>query len=296
MNRARAAASVLVAALGVAALVALLVHAGPGRVADAVCRMRGGIAAAILLEGLRIAAETWGARAMFGARHVPRRALARAQLLGYALCYVLPAGRAVAEACKAALLSPHVPRARVIGVALANQATALLAVGIASAVCIALTGSRCPHPLAVVLVLHAVVTLAAGLALCVLGARRMPAAGKRTAFASMLVSRALQAASVLAVVRAAAPGSRVLDACCVWGLHLLGASAGDVALAQVGFTDGALVLGAAAAHLDAVSALSIALGIRLAQLTWVVLGAGAGLVLAPGGGDYRSICIPSSTT
>jgi hypothetical protein len=284
-----------VAALGVAALVALLVHAGPARVADVLCRMRGGIAVAIVLEGLRIAAETWGARAMLGAARLPRRALARAQLVGYALCYVLPAGRAVAEACKVGLLSPYVSRARAVGVALANQAMALLAVGIASAGCVALIGSRCPRPLTMVLVVHAAVTLAAGGTLWVLSARRMPETGKRTALVSMLVSRALQAASVLAVVRAAAPGSGVLDACCVWGLHLLGASAGDVALAQVGFTDGALVLGAAAAHLDAVGALSIALGVRLAQMTWVVLGAGAACVLSPDGA-HRSICIPSSTT
>jgi hypothetical protein len=191
-----------------------------------------------------------------------------------------------------------VPRARILGVALANQTMALCAVGIASAGCVALTGARCAHPLALALVLHAGVTLAAGAGLWVWAARRMPAEGKRVAFTTMLLSRALQAASVLAVVRAASPGAGLLDACCVWGLHLLGASVGDAALAQVGFTDGALVLGASAAHLDAVSALSIALGVRLAQITWVVLGAVATLLLSPAKSraPQRSICIPSSTT
>jgi hypothetical protein len=210
----------------------------------------------------------------------------------------LPAGRAAAEVCKGVLLSPHVPRGRVIGVALANQAMALLAVGIASAGCVALIGARCPRPLATVLVLHAAVTLAAGMGLWVWAAPRMPAEGKRTALASMLLSRVLQAASVFAVVRAASPASGLLDGCCVWGLHLLGASAGDAALAQIGFTDGALVLGASAAHLDAVAALSIALGVRLAQMTWVLLGAGVACVLSPPSKTepQRSICIPSSTT
>lgn len=295
MNRARTVASALVAALGVAALVALLLHTGPARVAEVLGRMGGGIAVAAVLEGLRIASETWGARAMYGPGLVPRRSLLRAQLVGYALCYVLPVGRAVAEACKVPMLSPFVLRARVVGVALANQAMALLAVGFASAACLALTGAGCPRPLATVLGLHAAATLAVGAVLWALSARRMPPEGKRIALGSMLLSRALQAASVLAIVHAASPGAGVLDALRVWGLHLLGASAGDVALAQVGFTDGALVLGASAAHLDAASALSIALGVRLAQMTWVLLGAVAAGLLSPGP-PQRSICIPSSTT
>jgi hypothetical protein len=63
----------------------------------------------------------------------------------------------------------------------------------------------------------------------------------------------------------------------------------------MGFTDCALVLGASTAHLDAASALSIALGVRLAQMTWVLLGAGAASLLSSGPAQ-RSICIPSSTT
>jgi hypothetical protein len=237
--------------------------------------MRWAIAAAVAFEGVRVVSETWGARALCGP-DVPRRALVRAQLAGYALCYVLPAGRAVAEACKAVMLSPHVPRARVVGVALANQAMALVAVGLASSSCAVVAHARLAGPLATVLAVHSAVTLGAGLALLLTAARRMPATGKRAALLAMLASRLAQAGAVLVLVRAAAPHAGVLDGLTVWGLHLMGASVGDLALAQVGFTDGALVLGAAAAHLDAASALSVALAVRAAQLAWVVVGVAAG--------------------
>ena len=274
-KRARAIASLVVAVLGVAALVGFVVHAGPSHVAEVLVRMRWAVATAVVFEGVRVVAETWGARALYGPV-VPRGALVRAQLAGYALCYVLPAGRAVAEACKAAMLSPCLPRARVVGVALANQAMALVAVGVASSGCAVVAHARLAGPLATVLSVHSAVTLGAGLLLLVTAARRMPASGKRVALVAMLASRAAQAGAVLVLVRAAAADAGVLDGLTVWGLHLMGASVGDLALAQIGFTDGALVLGAAAAHLDPASALSVALAVRAAQMTWVVVGALAG--------------------
>jgi hypothetical protein len=106
----------------------------------------------------------------------------------------------------------------------------------------------------------------------------------------MLASRVAQAGAVLVLVRAAAPHAGVLDGMTVWGLHLMGASVGDVALAQLGFTDGALVLGAAAAHLDAASALSVALAVRAAQMTWVAVGVVVGACrLSPRQGTLVSL-------
>jgi hypothetical protein len=188
---------------------------------------------------------------------------------------VLPAGRTVAEACKAAMLSSYVPRARVVGVALANQAMALVAVGLASSSCAAIAHARLAGPLAALLATHSAVTLGAGLLLLLTAARRMPATGKRVALAATLASRLAQAAALLVLVRAASPDAGVLDGLTVWGLHLMGASVGDIALAQVGFTDGALLLGAAAAHLDAASALSVAMAVRAAQMAWVAVGVAA---------------------
>ena len=101
------------------------------------------------------------------------------------------------------------------------------------------------------------------------------------ALLAMLASRMAQAGTILVLVRAAAPHAVLLDGLTVWGLHLMGASVGDIALAQVGFTDGALVLGAAAAHLDAASALSVALAVRAAQLTWVAVGVVVAFARAP---------------
>jgi hypothetical protein len=275
MKRARFVATLVAAALGVAAMVGFVWHAGPAHVAEVLVRMRWAVVAAILFEGMRVVAETWGARALCGPE-VPRRALVRAQLAGYALCYVLPAGRAVAEACKAAMLSPHLPRPRVVGVALANQAMALVAVGVASSLCVVVARVSLSGPLETALAVHSAVTLGAGLLLLVTAVRRMPPTGKGIALLAMLGSRAAQAGAVLVLLRAAAPHADVLDGVTVWGLHLMGASVGDIALAQVGFTDGALLLGAAAAHLDAASALSVALAVRAAQMAWVGVGVAAG--------------------
>jgi len=275
MRRARTIASLVAAVLGVAGMIGFVLHAGPSHVAEVLVRMRWAVAMAVAFEGVRIVSETWGARALYGP-DVPRPALVRAQLAGYALCYVLPAGRAVAEACKAAMLSPYLPRARVVGVALANQALALVAVGGASSLCAVVAHARLAGPLAMVLAVHSAVTLGAGLLLLVTAVRRMPPTGKRVALLAMLASRVAQAGGILVLVRAAAAHASALDGLTVWGLHLMGASVGDIALAQVGFTDGALMLGAAAAHLDAASALSVALAVRAAQMTWVAVGVVAG--------------------
>ena len=288
MKRARFIVSLVVAMLGVAAMVGFVVHAGPSRVAGVLVRMRWAVAAAVAFEGVRVVSEAWGARALYGPS-VPRPALVRAQLAGYALCYVLPAGRAVAEACKAAMLSPYLPRARVVGVGLANQAMALVAVGLASSLCAVVAEARLAGPLATVLSVHSAVTLGAGLLLLVTAARRMPATGKRAALLAMLASRVAQAGAILVLVRVAAAHAGALDGLTVWGLHLMGASVGDIALAQVGFTDGALVLGAAVAHLDAASALSVALAMRAAQLTWVAVGVAAG---ACGVSSRRATLVP----
>jgi hypothetical protein len=288
MKRARLVVSLLVAAVGAGAMVAFVAHAGPAHVAEVLARMGWAVALAVAFEGARVVSETWGARALCGS-DVPRRALVRAQLAGYALCYVLPAGRAVAEACKAAMLSPFLPRARLVGVALANQAMALVAVGVASSVCAVVARAHLAGPLATVLALHSVVTLGAGLLLLVTAARRMPPTGKRAALLSMLVSRVAQAGAILVLVRAAAPSTDLLDGLTVWGLHLMGASVGDIALAQVGFTDGALLLGAAAAHLDAASALSVALAARAAQLAWVAVGAAVACMASPRQGTLESL-------
>jgi hypothetical protein len=289
MKRARFVASLLVAGLGVAAMVGFVVHAGPAHVAEVLVRMRWAVAVAVAFEGVRVVSEAWGARALYGP-DLPRRALARAQLAGYALCYVLPAGRVVAEACKAAMLSPYLSRARVVGVALANQAMALVAVGAASSLCAVVAHARLAGPLATGLAVHSAVTLGAGPLLLLTAARRMPPSGKRMALLAMLASRVAQAGAVLVLVRAAAPHAGVLDGMTVWGLHLMGASVGDVALAQVGFTDGALVLGAAAAHLDAASALSVALAVHAAQMTWVAVGVVVGACrLSPRWGTLVSL-------
>src|SRR5579883_3146315 len=151
----RRSLAVLTAAVGVALLGWLVARAGVAAFAAALARMPAAMLLVVVLEGARIVVETWGTRASLGPSRAPRGAVLRAQLVGYAVCYVAPLGRAVAEACKAWLLSARVPRGRAVGAALVNQGAALVAVGLASAACSGAGFTR-------VLALHAAATLVAG--------------------------------------------------------------------------------------------------------------------------------------
>jgi hypothetical protein len=277
-------ASVASAALGVGIVVALVARTGGASVAAVLWRMPLAILIAVAVEGARIALETSGTRALLGAPQVPWRAVARAQLLGYAVCYITPLGRTAAEAYKAWFLAPYAARDRLVRAAVSNQAGALVAVAAGSLVCAWAAYAVSAPRLEGVLALHGLALLVPGGALlCFRRRASHRGSGKALAVATMLGSRALQAVSIAVLLEAAgAPGLR--PALVAWGAHLVGASLGDVAPAQLGFTDSAMLVVAPAAQTSAAVGLSVAVAMRLAQLLWVALA-----VAVHAGSSWRNV-------
>jgi hypothetical protein len=274
VRRSTACASAAFAALGLGVVALLVARTGGASIAATLARMPAAIQIAVAIEGVRIALETWGTRALLGSPRVPWRVVARAQLVGYAVCYVAPLGRTAAEACKAMLLSPHATRERLLRAAASNQAGALVAVGVASVVCAlaahALSASRAEA----VLALHGLALLVPGAVLFWVRRRgHRTGEGKVLGIATMLASRAMQAVSVALLVVAAGAPAGTCQVLLAWGAHLVGASLGDAAPAQLGFTDAAMLTVAPAAHVSAAAGLSVAVAMRVAQLFWVTIAA-----------------------
>jgi hypothetical protein len=124
--RARRALQLLLGAVGVGAALAMLRHT------DFAALRRFGAFALLsgLIEGARIVCEALATRSIHGpALRVPWLPLLRAHAVGYAFAMTLPAGRGVAEATKAALLSPWTGAARGGGFALTNQSLVFLSTG-----------------------------------------------------------------------------------------------------------------------------------------------------------------------
>jgi hypothetical protein len=267
VRRSTACASAAFAALGLGVVALLVARTGGASIAATLARMPAAILIAVAIEGVRIALETWGTRALLGSPRVPWR-------VGYAVCYVAPLGRTVAEACKAMLLSPHATRERLLRAAASNQAGALVAVGVASVVCAlaahALSASRAEA----VLALHGLALLVPGAVLFWVRRRgHRTGEGKVLGIATMLASRAMQAVSVALLVVAAGAPAGTCQVLLAWGAHLVGASLGDAAPAQLGFTDAAMLTVAPAAHVSAAAGLSVAVAMRVAQLFWVTIAA-----------------------
>jgi hypothetical protein len=281
-----------IAFLGACVLGVLAERIGAATIVAASRPMLSYVAPLVIIEGARLCVETWGARALYDRR--PRLArLARAQLVGYAACYLLPVGRAVGEALKARILGREVGPARAAAVAWTIQVATLAAVGAttligafgalmlgARGIAAALTLLGVATSAAAVLVHAAVVRpappwLARLLPRTVALATSMRSARPRAswpAHVAMAASRALQIVEVGALVCVSPHGALLVRAVAGGGMHLLGASLGDVVPAQLGATDLALASGAPGLGVDAATAVAVAGVMRIAQLSWVVVG------------------------
>ena len=124
--RARRALQLALGAVGVTAALAMLRHTD----VNALRRFGGLALLAGGIEGARIGCEALATRSIHGpAVRVPWWPLLRAHAVGYAFAMTLPAGRGVAEATKAVMLSPWTGAARGGGVALTNQSLVFLSTG-----------------------------------------------------------------------------------------------------------------------------------------------------------------------
>ena len=285
----------IAAACAVVAVSAIVAHLGVAQVGQALRTSASRFPLVLLLEVCILSCTMMALRSLYGAEagKVPASQLLRAGLVGYAVMGLLPAGRAVAEVSRAAMLSRFVGPRLAAAAALRMQGVALLANAATSVLCAAaLLSALGPSSLLTLAIAgNFVVTAALGSAALLLGgnarvarwigrqvapdqlddaqaSRGLPLSAIGWEFTGRMVQVAQNAVLVVAVGGALgltpALGSEAV--------HLVGVAVGELVPAQLGFTEANYTLSAAALGLPAASAVAIALLAHLAQLCWVVVG------------------------
>jgi hypothetical protein len=290
----------VVLALGGLALVAYLVRdAGPDRVWSVLLQAGRWVPVIFALEIVQLSTDFFALRSILGERwrQIPPATWIRAMAIPYAMMSVLPAGRAAGEVTRATLFSKYVGTPRAATTVARMQASYLTANAVLSIVAFSVVASvfGVETPLALLLAGNVVfqTAIASGL-LAVLRHERIgrwldrmrrrfvrnavesppldPEERKRIPWGAMLICTAGRAAQVVqySFILHAVGGTVTLDTAFVaHGIHLVGASLGDMMPNQLGVTDGmyrafAGVLGFAD---QPARALSIAFVVRIAQLS-----------------------------
>ncbi len=302
--------------VGLGVVVQLVRAAGPARVWGVMVQAGAWLPFVVLLEVYQAGSDFMAIRAILGDdwRKVPPRAWLRSSLIAYAMMILVPAGRAAGEVTRAALLSRQLGAARAATTATQLQAAYLGANGMMSLLeagfVATLFGVRSPLAL---LLLGNVVSQAiiSGGLLAILwdarigrlleGLRRRffkgaepsapvdPSVRRRLpwrAFLTSLLARSVQVLQYGIVVHAVGGAFSAHAAIVTHGIHLVGATLGDLVPSQLGVVDGiyrafAGVMGFGDAP---ERALSIAFVVRAAQF----IVAGACVIIAPltrGDGD-----------
>ena len=296
----------LLASVGLA-LVAYLVHgAGPDRVARVLLQAGPWLPAIFALEIVQILSDVVALRSLLPAerRDVPAALWLRSSAVAYGMMILLPAGRAAGEVARATLIAKHVgaPQATVASTQL--QASYLIAIATASgAACVAVASSTGVRTVLVAL-LAANTTLMAFAALALIGAlsdarvwrwlenlRRRLTRDTPLGPGDASVHRPLGWRAIIAccggraaqlaqygVILAAIGGARTVSgALTAHGIHLVGASLGDLLPNQLGVVDGTyrafapvLGLGGSPARALSIAFVAHAVQLSLASLCVVV--------------------------
>lgn len=292
-----------VATLSLIALILLVRHVGVDAFADAFVRALPFVPALLLLEGVRIAADVLTLRALYGADagRVPMGEWIRLHLEANAACVVLPGGRAVSEAMKVARLGPVLGRGRSAALIATQHSINMLTIATTGVIAAIAAG---PSVLGAALFIHAAVTFAGAVALrasllravlpkklaTLVGASPAILADLRAtarttswfpaaAVAAKCVNRLAQVAQFALLLAAAGTSLSAVRSFLASGVSLLGGVLGELSLAQLGCTDGALALSAPMLSISVGSAVAIASLARFVQLTWSAVG--SALCLAP---------------
>jgi hypothetical protein len=289
---------VALAIVGLALVVFLVRDAGPDRVASVLWQAGRWLPIIFALEALQAFGDFVGLRLILRERweHVPLRTWVRACSVAYAMMILLPAGRAAGEVTRATLLSKHIGTARAATASTLLQVAYLFANGTLSLVACAVVVSRygLGSPLAFLLAGIAIVQamICTGLVAILrhdragrwLERMRMkifpharpsppvePQARRSLPWAaagSCILSRSAQVLQYGVVLLAVGGAFSVRNAFIAHGVHLVGATLGDMMPNQLGVIDG--IYRAFATDLgfgDAPArALSIAFVVRMGQL------------------------------
>ncbi len=292
-----------IAALSVVALVLLVRHVGAEPFFAALSRALPLLPLLLVLEGVRIAADVFALRSLYGAdaERLPAREWIRLHLEANAACVVLPGGRAVSEGMKVARLGPVLGRGRTAALVAVQHAVNMLTIALVGLIA-ALAAGR--SILGVAILIHAGVTLCGAIVLrlslqravlpqriagwvgaspAILADLRLTASTNRLfpsrAVAAKFVNRLAQVAQFGVLLSAVGATSSTLRAFLASGVSLLGGVLGELSLAQVGCTDGAFALSASTLSISVGSAIAIASLSRVVQLAWSAIG--SALSLAP---------------
>jgi len=285
---------------GVGMLALLVRKAGPRELAGVMSGAAAWLPWVVLLEVGRQCMDALATRLSYGpgAGRVPRSVLARAQLIGTAVSSMAPAGRAAAEATKAALLSPHMGGANATAAAATSQSASLAAGGFISFPCAlasyVLTGFSV---FTLAMLAHGVllVLLSAGVRACMRARRpgawlvrrfRRWASHAEQFHASarcgallpwrpslaFLGSRVLQVGQYAVLTHAVGIDTSVLQALFSQGLYLCALAVGSLVPGQVGVSDGAFAMATGVLNTTAARAMSVALLGHVVQLLFVIAG------------------------
>ena len=296
----RTALQLAAAALGVLALVLLVRSVGVESFLAVLGASAKWLPVLFALEALRLGTEAVMTYTVTKAvrAHVPLRELIRIHVVCFGVSLVLPAGRATAEATRAAMLSRFIGMADASAVAFCNQSMALLGGALMAVPClvaaVVLTGFS-----PVVAMLAGFTCLASSLfAVFQLGARRKEVGGlvgrrftrlgtAAAAFqdatrglpvfplgpvASTFASRLLQVAEYTVLLYALGRHYGVLASLLAQGVNLVGGAVGDFIPGQVGATDSAFALAAPTLGITAADGVAIAVMLHFVQVLWALIG------------------------
>lgn len=296
-GRRRFARAVL-ATLGLALIVYLLRGAGPERVARVLWQAGSWLPAILALEVLQMSSDVIVLRMLLGSPtpEIPVATWVRSSSIAYAMMILAPAGRVAGEEARAAVLASHVGAPRAATASTQLQAAYLFANGALSGVAWAVVCSWLgPHSTLALLLAGNTLFMAAisaGL-LAILWNGRVgrwletlrqrfvrsagpsvapePNRGRRVPWREALVcsvSRAAQVVQYAVILRAVGGVVTVRSAFVAHGIHLVGATIGDMIPNQLGVLDGAYRTFAADLGFgdDPARALSMAFVVHIAQL------------------------------
>jgi hypothetical protein len=295
----RVFARILAALVGLALVAYLVKGAGPERVAAVLWQAGRWLPVIFALEVFQMGTDFFALRSILGARwrDIPAATWVRSSAVAYAMMTLLPAGRAAGEVTRATLFSKFVGTPRAATTSTCLQAAYLSANGVLSLVACLAVASKfgVQAPLAMLLggnvVFQAII---AGSLLAILRAARLgrwlermrrrfvpgakesppldPEERRRIPWRAALVcslGRAAQTLQYGVILHAVGGVLTVRNAFITHGIHLVGATLGDMLPNQLGVTDGFFrAFGGDLGFADEPArALSIAFVVRIAQLS-----------------------------
>jgi hypothetical protein len=284
-------------------------HAGVDAVQAALQRAAFLAPLVALLEAGIVTCDMIALRQLYGeeAKRIPIVSFVWAGLIGYPVMCLVPAGRAVAEAARAAVLARHTSAVHAAAAATRLQAMLLLANGLICVPCALAASTLGPSVvLPVAIGLNGCMTLCLGSFVLYAGSRsrvgewlarltsRLERFGPKfdaklrgepvlplKALVATFCARLVQVVQCAVLVAAVGGTFGPIQGLSAEGVNLVAGTIGDLLPAQLGATEATFTWTSQILSLDPGDALSIALLTHMAQMFWVAVGLIVPLVWMP---------------